>query len=85
MFQPGSSLTIPHARAELEAGLKAIARGEAQFDMASVKEIDSAAVATLLAWQRAARQNGRSLSFSNMPQSLLSLARLYGVDGFLAA
>jgi phospholipid transport system transporter-binding protein len=85
MHQPGPALTIPHARAELQAGLAAIAKGETVVDLGVVSEVDSTAVATLLAWQRAARKEGRELSFVNTPASLHSLARLYGVDGLVAA
>lgn len=80
MHQPGSALTLAHARAELEAGLAAIARGETAIDLGAVTEVDSSAVASLLAWQRAARQQGRTLKFVNLPASVQSLARLYGVD-----
>jgi phospholipid transport system transporter-binding protein len=83
MHQPGSALTITHARAELEAGLAAIARGETVVDLAAVTEVDSSAVASLLAWQRAARQQGRALRLVNLPASVQSLARLYGVDGLI--
>jgi phospholipid transport system transporter-binding protein len=83
MYQPGSALTIAHARAELAAGLAAIAGGETGVDLARVTEVDSSAVATLLAWQRAAREKGRALAVVNMPESLRSLASLYGVDGLV--
>lgn len=84
MHRPGSALTIAHARAELESGLAAIAGGVAGVDLGSVKEVDSSAVATLLAWQRAARQSGRGqLEVVNLPDSVMSLARLYGVEALV--
>ena len=83
MHQPGSALTIAHARAELAAGLAAIARGETELDLAGVTEVDSSAVATLLAWQRAAREKGRALVVRNMPESMRSLAGLYGVSDLI--
>ena len=39
----------------------------------------------LFEWQRAARQNNSRISFRNLPQSLQSLAALYGVTDLVAA
>jgi phospholipid transport system transporter-binding protein len=83
MFQPAFALTMNNAKAALEAGLAAIRSGETQFDLGRVTAVDSAAVATLFAWQRAAAQQGAALSFSNFPPSLRSLADLYGVSELL--
>ncbi|MEN3366099.1 MAG: phospholipid transport system transporter-binding protein [Burkholderiales bacterium] len=83
MFRPGLTLTVNNAKSVLEAGLGAIRSSETQFDLADVAVVDSAAVATLLAWQRAARQLGKTLNFSNIPANLHSLAELYGVDSLL--
>lgn len=79
MFKPALSLTVNNARTVLDAGLHAIASGQTEIDLADLTAVDSAAVATLLTWQRAARENGRSLSFTNLPVALQSLAVLYGV------
>jgi phospholipid transport system transporter-binding protein len=85
MFQPGPALTLTHARSVLEAGLAAIAKGETSFDLGSLTELDSSAVAALLAWQRAARARGLTLTLSNLPVGLSSLASLYGVSELLSA
>jgi phospholipid transport system transporter-binding protein len=84
MFRPGPALTVNNAKTVLEAGLHAIESGETVVDMAGVTAVDSAAVATLLAWQRAARKHGRSLAFSHLPANLLGLAELYGVADLLS-
>jgi phospholipid transport system transporter-binding protein len=83
MFRPGLTLTVNNAKSVLEAGLSAIRSSETQIDFADVTVVDSAAVATMLAWQRAARQNGKSLTFVNIPVNLQSLAQLYGVSDLL--
>ncbi len=85
MYQPGPVMTIAHARAALEAGLRAIESGETVFDLSAVKEVDSTAVAALLAWQRAAQARGTQFSALNQPASLTSLARLYGVAEIVQA
>lgn len=83
MFRPGLTLTVINAKTVMEAGLHAIASGETVIDMADITAVDSAAVATLLAWQRAARKQGKSLVFSHLPENLLGLAELYGVADLL--
>lgn len=77
------SLTLQNAKAALESGLAAIGDGKTVFDLGGIKAADSAAVAVLLAWQRAARKAGVSLTYVNMPASLKGLTSLYGVDDFL--
>ena len=79
------SLTVVNAKLALAQGIAAIQAGQTVFDLASVKTTDSSAVAVLLAWQRAARKAGVSLSYINMPASLVSLSDLYGVDEILVA
>jgi phospholipid transport system transporter-binding protein len=37
----------------------------------------------MLAWQRRAQGQGRSLKFINVPANVDALAKLYGVDGLL--
>lgn len=83
MYQPTSPLTLATARPALQAGLRAIAAGQKQFDMAQLGVVDSAAVATMLAWKRAAAEQGVALHFVNLPDGLRSLADMYGVSSLL--
>lgn len=53
------------------------------IDLAQVESVDSAAVSLLLSWMRRAQRNNMTLSFSNVPDNLMSLARLYGVADML--
>ena len=77
------ALTFDTAQAALEQGCVAIRAGETVFDLGGVRTADSSGVALLLAWKRAARKAGVSLSYVNIPAGLQSLAALYGVDDFL--
>ncbi|MQR00444.1 STAS domain-containing protein [Glaciimonas soli] len=83
MFRPPHSLTVSNAKLALEAGLRAIAAGETEIDLGDVVAVDSAAVATLLAWQCAAKNRGLILHFSSLPANLESLIDLYGVTQLL--
>jgi phospholipid transport system transporter-binding protein len=85
MFQPGASLTFDNATAVLQAGLQAIAGGQAAVDFAGVTVVDSSAVATLLAWRRAAQASAKNLAFTNLPDNLRSLIALYDVSALLDA
>jgi phospholipid transport system transporter-binding protein len=49
------------------------------IDFAAITGVDSAAVALLLDWRRMAVQRGKTLTYSNLPATLLALAELYGV------
>jgi phospholipid transport system transporter-binding protein len=78
-----SSITTENAAALLDAGRAAIHAGDLSFDLASVKQVDSAAVALLLAWQREATAKNGCIALANLPPALVSLATLYGVDRLL--
>lgn len=67
----------------IEQGCDALRAGETTFDLSAVKEVDSAAVATLLAWRRQAQRLGVALKLVGVPPAVCSLATLYGVDSLL--
>lgn len=83
MFRPTLTLTVNNAKATYAAGLRAIEDGQSEIDLAQLTAVDSAAVATLLAWRRAAIARGGALGYRNMPANLRSLADLYGVAELL--
>ena len=57
--------------------------GALVIDLAQVEAGDSAAVSLLLSWLRRAQREQLALSFANVPDNLMSLARLYGVAELL--
>lgn len=73
------SLTVANATEALAQGLAALRAGQTVFDLGQVETVDSAAVSVMLAWQRAAAQNGSKLELCNLPDQLKSLTKLYGV------
>jgi len=78
-----SSLTMQDAASGLQPGLDAIRSGSAEIDLSRLERFDSAAVAALLEWQRAAQSAGLSLRIAGVPAGLQSLANLYGVAELL--
>ena len=80
-----TSLTMQDAALGLQPGLEAIRSGSADIDLSRLERFDSAAVAALLAWRRAAQSAGLSLRIAGAPAGLRSLANLYGVAELLEA
>ncbi len=79
------ALTLANVAAVLRDGNAAIGEGVRTVDLAEVGELDSSALALLLAWLREAKRRGRDLVLLNMPQGLTTIARLYGVADLLPA
>ena len=84
MFVSGP-LTLAHVAAALGEGNGAIGEGARSIDLGEVSELDSSALALLLAWLRGAKRRDAKLVFSNLPQGLTTIARLYGVAELLPA
>ena len=74
------AVTLGNAATLLEEGRRHIAEGVQTVDLGEVNEMDSALLAVLLAWLRDARSREKKLSFVNLPESLRTIAQLYGVD-----
>jgi len=77
------ALTFDNAQAALAQGCAAVSSGATEFDLGGVRSADSSALALMLAWQRRAQGQGRSLKFVNVPANVDALAKLYGLDGLL--
>lgn len=78
-------MTLGHAAVLLREGAAAIGEGARVVDLAGAEDLDSSALALLLAWLRQAREAKRELVFDHLPQGLTSIARLYGVSELLPA
>jgi len=78
-----SHLTIETVTSMFKNGLQTSGETPLVVDLAQVETVDSAAVSLLLAWLREAQSSSVKLCFANVPENLLSLARLYGVVDML--
>lgn len=76
-------VTLANVAAVLEEGRRHLAEGVRTIDLAEVTEMDSSLLAAMLAWLREANGRKAELSFANPPESLQTIARLYGVDRLL--
>jgi phospholipid transport system transporter-binding protein len=73
-------VTLANVAALLEEGRRHLAEGVQTVDLAEVSEMDSALLALLLAWLREAKTREQALAFAHAPESLVTIARLYGVE-----
>ena len=76
-------LTIATVAGVVEEGRAQVIEADRVVDLSAVTHVDSAALALLLSWVRAARAAGRQLSVDHAPAALISLASLYDVDAIL--
>lgn len=83
VFQPAGALTIESIPGLLGAIESQLKRGVGKVDFSRVTDVDSAAVALVLEWQRQAAGNNVSLELLNLPEALSNLAKLYGVAELL--
>ncbi len=74
-----AAMTMETAGSLLDAGTALFNAGETEFDLSAVSDVDSAALALMFEWMRLAQASNTALFFSHLPQSLVSLATLYGV------
>jgi len=77
------SMTTDNAAALLAEGVASVGQGKTRFDLSAVTEIDSSGLAVLFGWQRAAQAQGKAITVVNPPQTLRSLADVYGVAELL--
>jgi phospholipid transport system transporter-binding protein len=76
-------LTLATVARALREGSDAIALGARTIDLGGVEELDSSALALLLAWLRAGKRRNLSLSLTRLPEGLTTIASLYGVAELL--
>jgi len=76
-------VTLGNVAGLLEEGRRHLAEGVRSVDFGEVTEMDSAALALCLAWLRDAKAAGGAITFTNLPESLQTIARLYGVHSLL--
>ncbi|HWI15414.1 MAG TPA: STAS domain-containing protein [Burkholderiales bacterium] len=72
-------LTIENITGVLDESKRLFTAREITVDFAAVTDVDSSAVSLLMQWQRAARADGKAITYVNLPPNLKSLAALYGV------
>jgi phospholipid transport system transporter-binding protein len=77
-------VTLSNVARVLEEGRQHLEEGVRQVDLSEITEMDSSLLALLVSWLREARNHKREIAFINLPESLQTIARLYGVDELLS-
>ncbi len=75
----GGDVTLDTVPGLLEKIRPLVQSGVDALDCTAVKNVDSSALGLILACKREALASQKSLKVTGLPQSLLSLASLYGV------
>ena len=55
-----------------------------QINLSKVTDVDTAALSLLMEWQRRVQALGKRVNFTHLPESLMSLAKLYGVADYIS-
>lgn len=79
----GDAMTLASAKSLLEEGTRLLAGPVTAFDLGAVTEVDSSGLAVVFGWLREAQRLGKTVRIVNLPQSLSSLAQVYGVNDLL--
>ncbi len=72
-------LNLTNASEWLEQGEAALKEGVTVFDLGGLGHLDSSALSLMLSLRRRAQAAGSQIEFRHTPESLASLADLYGV------
>lgn len=76
-----SFATVPHLWEEARDLLRDA--GDLRIDLQDVQRSDSAGLALLVEWMRAARRLGKAIEFLNIPPQMLAIARVSSLDQIL--
>jgi phospholipid transport system transporter-binding protein len=77
------AITFDDALEWRESVVKEIDRDGLVIDLSGVNEADSAALSLLLEWQREAKARGFAVRYANLPDTIRSLAEVYGVASLI--
>jgi phospholipid transport system transporter-binding protein len=83
-FRVSGVLDASTAREVMEQSESRFAQSkEIDIDLGGVGESDSAGLALLIEWLRAARQGGQAIRFANVPAQIEALARISEVEDLI--
>lgn len=81
VLRVSGAMRLADAASLRDAGLALIPQAKS-IDLSGVKDVDSAAIAVLLAWERASAGAAGPLPVTGAPEGLRSLSNLYEVSPF---
>ena len=72
-------MSMPHVESLLAESVALDTAKEVEIDLSSVSEVDTATISLLFEWLRMAHNHKCKVHYTNLPENLASLAKLYGV------
>lgn len=85
IYKVEGELTRDTCTHQIDLAHIAIERGVREIDLSGVERVDSTALAYWMSLQRWSRARDIELSWSGLPQQMLSIAQLVGVDELIGA
>lgn len=76
-------ILVDNANAVLNESKALEMANDLQVNFSAVTNVDTAALSLLIEWQRRALASNVKVIFKHLPESLISLAKLYGVADFI--
>lgn len=82
-FQVQGELTFASVAALMEQAAELFSASDCVLDLAAVERADSAGLALLIHWLRQARRQGCELRLLHVPEQMLAMARVSGLEPIL--
>jgi ABC-type transporter Mla MlaB component len=72
--------SVPGLLASMSKLLRQVQTGHVRIDLSGVDDVNSAAITLLFEIQNQAASRGIMVNFINTPESLMAIARVYGIE-----
>ena len=79
-WQVNGAMTMATVQALLVESESLVQKQALQIDLSMVTAVDTASISLMFEWIRRAKARGATLVFVNIPNSLMSLVKLYEVS-----
>ena len=83
-WQVAGPVLMDNADEALNQSIVLSMNDQLEIDFSGVTDVDTAALSLIMEWQRRALATKCTITFSNLPANLNSLAELYGVTSFIS-
>lgn len=79
-WQISGDITAPYVQALLAESESLAPKQALQIDFSLATDVDTTSISLMLEWIRRAKARGGTVAFMNIPESLMSLIKLYEVS-----
>lgn len=82
-WQVSGDITAPYVQALLAESESLAPKQVIQIDFSLATDVDTTSISLMLEWIRRANARGGTVAFMNIPESLMSLIKLYEVSSLI--